>query len=84
MQNKELVFVSFKKGFDQDISPVTILSWIKQTVMISHELSGQEFLTRYQVRAHDVKTFAATEAVMSGVSLHLLSACHWRSYNTFT
>ena len=25
LQNKELVFVSFKKGFDKDISPVTIL-----------------------------------------------------------
>ena len=30
-QNKDLVFVSFKKGFDEDISPTTILSWIKQT-----------------------------------------------------
>ena len=30
-QNTELVFVSFKKGFDKDISPATISSWIKQT-----------------------------------------------------
>ena len=29
-QNKELVFVSFKKGFDKDISPATISSLIKQ------------------------------------------------------
>ena len=28
-QGKELVFVSFKKGFDKDISPATISSWIK-------------------------------------------------------
>ena len=28
-QNKELVFVSFEKGFDKDISPATISSWIK-------------------------------------------------------
>ena len=27
-QNKELVFVSFKKGFDKDISPATISSWM--------------------------------------------------------
>ena len=32
-QNKELVFVSFEKGFDKDISPATIFSWIKQTVI---------------------------------------------------
>ena len=30
-QNKELVFVSFRKGFSKDISPATLSSWIKQT-----------------------------------------------------
>ena len=43
-QNKELVFVSFKKGFDKDISPATISSWIKQTVIFCYELSDQEAL----------------------------------------
>ena len=33
-QVKELVFVSFKKGFTKDISPATISSWIKQTVSL--------------------------------------------------
>ena len=33
-QNKEVVCVSFKKGFDKDISPATISSWIKQTVIL--------------------------------------------------
>ena len=28
-RNKEMVFVSFKKGFDKDISHATISSWIK-------------------------------------------------------
>ena len=34
---KELVFVSFKTGFDRDISPATISSWIKQTVVLCYE-----------------------------------------------
>ena len=38
-QNKELGFVSFKKGFDKDISPATISSWIKHTVILCYELS---------------------------------------------
>ena len=59
-QNKELVFVSFKKGFDKDISPATISSWIKQTVILCYELSDQEALTLHQVKAHDVRTFAAS------------------------
>ena len=41
-QNKELVFVSFKKGFDKDISPATISFRIKQTVILCYELSDRE------------------------------------------
>ena len=48
-QNKELVFVSFKKGFDKDISPATISSWIKQTVILCYELSDQEAHKVHQV-----------------------------------
>ena len=84
-QNKELVFVSFKKGFDKDISPATISSWIKQTVVLCYELSDQEALTLHQVKAHDVRVFAASKAFQSGISLdQILSACHWKSHNTFT
>ena len=84
-QNKELVFVSFKKGFDKDISPAAISSWIKQTVILCYELSDQEALTLHQVKAHDVRAFAASKAFQSGISLdQILSACHWKSHNTFT
>ena len=47
-QNKELVFVSFKKGFDKDISPATISSWIKQTVILWALWSGGPHLTSGQ------------------------------------
>ena len=56
-QNKEVVLVSFKKGFDKDISPATISSWIKQTVILCYELSDQEAHTLHQVKAHDVRAF---------------------------
>ena len=84
-QHKELVFVSFKKGFDKDISPATISSWIKQTVILCYELSDQEAHTLHQVKAHDVRAFAASKAFQAGISLEqILSACHWKSHNTFT
>ena len=84
-QNKELVFVSFKKGFDRDISPAAISSWIKQTVILCYELSDQKALTLHQVKAHDVRAFAASKAFQWGVSLEqILSAFHWKSHNTFT
>ena len=84
-QDKDLVFVSFKKGFDKDISPATISSWIKQTVILCYELSDHRAHTLHQVKAHDVRAFAASKAFQSGVSLEqILSACHWKSHNTFT
>ena len=84
-QDKELVFVSFKKSFDKDISPATNSSWIKQTVILCYELSDQEAHSLHQVKAHDVRAFAASKAFQSGVSLEqILSACHWKSHNTFT
>ena len=83
-QNKELVFVSFKKGLDKDISPTTFSLWIKQTVILCYEHSDQEALTLYQVKTHDARAFAASNAFQLGVSLEqILSACHWKSHNTF-
>ena len=71
------IFVSFKKGFNKDISPATISSWIKQTVILCYELSDQEAHTVHQVKAHDVRAFAASKVFQSGVSLGpILSACH--------
>ena len=73
------------EGFMKDISPATISSWIKQTVILCYELSDQEALTLHQVKAHDVRAFAASKAFQGGISLdQFLAACHWKSHNTFT
>ena len=75
--NKELVFVSFKKNFNKDISPSTIYFWIKQTVILCYQLLGRESLALYQVKAYDVGAFAASKAFQGGDSLEqILSACH--------
>ena len=80
-QGKELVFVSFKKGFTKDISPATISSWIKQTVILCYELSDQEALTLHQVKAHDVRAFAASKAFQGGISLDQILA--WADLELF-
>ena len=82
---KDLVFVSFRKSFQKDIVPATVSSWIKQTVLLCYQLSDHEAQTMHQVRAHDVRAFAASKAFQGGVSLdQILSACHWKAHNTFT
>ena len=84
-QAEQGVGISFKKGFDKDIFPGNMSSWIKQTVILCYKLSDQEALTLHQVKAHDVRAFAVSKAFQSGVSLdQILSACHWKSHNTLT
>ena len=68
-QIKEVFFVSFKKGFDKDISPASISTWLEQTVILCYELSDQEAHSLHQVKAHDVRAFAAPKVFQSGVSL---------------
>ena len=52
--NKELVCVFFKKNFNKDISPSTIFSLIKQTMILCYQLSDQESLALHQVKSYDV------------------------------
>ena len=83
--DKELVFVSFRKSFKKDIVPATVSSWIKQTIGLCYQLSDEQSQNLHQVRAHDVRAFAASKAFQGGVPLdQILSACHWKSHNTFT
>ena len=71
MQNKELVFVSFKKDFEKDMSPATISSWIKQTVILCHELSDQESLPCIKLKP-----------MMLEPLLHLRPACQESPWNS--
>ena len=81
---KDLVFVSFRKSFQKDIVPATVSSWIKQTVLLCYQLADEEAQNLHQVRAHDVRAFAASTAFRGGVSMdQILSACHWKAHNTF-
>ena len=70
-QNKELVFVSFKKVLIRP-SHLPLSPQGSSRLILCYELSDQEALTMHQVKAHDVRAFAASKA------------CHWKSHNTFT
>ena len=72
---KQLVFLSFKKNFSKDIVPATIFSWIKKTILLCYQLSTEDAQKLHQVRAHDVRAFAASKAFKGSLSLdQILSA----------
>ena len=67
--NKELVFVSFQERFQQGHLSCHHLLMDQTTMILCYELSDQQALTLHQVKAHDIRDFAASKAFQSGVSL---------------
>ena len=82
-RTRSLLFISFKKGHTSDLRPATLSSWLKQTILLCYKQADQQALV--QVKAHDIRAFAASKAFYGGVSLdQIMQACHWKAHNTFT
>ena len=82
---QRLLFVSFQQGHSRDIQCSTISSWIKNTIKLCYAKAGDSITDLSNVKAHDVRAFAASNAFYGGVSMdQIMQACHWKSQNTFT
>ena len=80
--SRSLLFISFKKGHTSDIRPATFSSWLKQTILLCYKQADQQALV--QVKAHDIRTFAASKAFYGGVSVdQIMQACHWKAHNIY-
>ena len=83
--SRSLLFISFKKGHTSDIRPATLSSWLKQTILLCYKQADQQALNLVQVKAHDIRAFAASKVFYGGVSAdQIMQACHWKAHNTFT
>ena len=83
--SRSLLFISFKKGHTSNIRPTTLSSWLKQTILLCYKQADQLALDLIQVKAHDIRAFAASKAFYGGVSVdQIMQACHWKAHNTFT
>ena len=83
-RGKNLLFISFKEGFDKDIMRSTISSWIKQTVLLAYQSSKADSQDLH-IKAHDIRSMSASLAFKGGASLEqILGSCYWKSHNTFT
>ena len=79
--SRSLLFISFKKGHTSDIRPAT-LSFL---VLLYYKQADQQALDSVQVKAHDIRAFAASKAFYGGVSVdQIMQASHWKAQNTFT
>ena len=64
--SRSLLFISSKKGYTSDIRPATLSSWLKQTILLCYKQADQQALDLVQVKAHDIRAFAASKAFMVG------------------
>ena len=67
--SRSLLFIFFKKGHTSDIRPTTLSSWLKQTILLCYKQADQQALDLVQVKAHDIRAFAASKAFYGGVSV---------------
>ena len=78
------LFISFKKGHTSDIRPTTLSSWLKQTILLCYKQGDQQALDLVQVKAHDIRAFAASKAFYGGVSVdQIMLACHWKAQHIY-
>ena len=83
--SRSLLFISFKKRHTSDIRPATLSSWLKQTILLCYKQADQQALDLVQVKAHDIRAFAASKAFYGEISVdQIMQACHWKAHNTFT
>ena len=57
---------------------------VETTIPACYKQVDQQALDLVQVKAHDIRTFAASKAFYSGISVNqIVQACHWKAHNTF-
>ena len=58
---------------------------MKETIVLCYKQADQQSLDLVQVKAHDIRAFAASKVFYGGVSVdQIMQACHWKARNTFT
>ena len=58
---------------------------VETTILLCYKQADQQALDLVQVKAHDIRAFAASKAFYGGVSVdQIMQACHWKAHNTFT
>lgn len=74
------LFISFKKGYDKELSPITISTWLKSLITMAYKEAKPEDLQLLNITAHQVRSMAASWALLGGVSVdQIVEACHWAS-----
>jgi len=83
--SRKKLIMSFKKGFNQEISKNTISSYLKRLIQAAYQNAGPEERKVRQIKAHEVRAVSASWAFFSNMAVEdIMRSCNWKSHNTFT
>jgi len=79
------LFISYKKGFQEDIRKNTFSSWIKQLIHFSYVNCPDSIIPLSQAHPHETRGLAASLCVKANISIgDIMSGCTWKKHTTFT
>ena len=84
-ESRSLLSSPSRKDTPQTSDPLCLSSWLKQTILLCYKQADQQALDLVQVKAPDIRAFAACKAFYSGVLMdQIMQASHWKDHNKFT
>ena len=64
---KRILIPSFYLPYERTyVRPATLSSWLKQTIQLCYKQADQQTLDLVQVKAHDIRAFAASKPFTVG------------------
>ncbi len=84
-KGKKLLFISQLEGHSKDIHPNTISGWVRKLIIHCYRFADDQTASLSGTSTHAIRGLAASLAFRGTASLEdVLSACSWKSHNTFT
>ena len=81
--NSDIVFISFKEGYDKVINMSTISNWLSKTVKEAYLAAGLKDLPSV-IKGHDTRALSASLAQLGNVAMvDILESAQWKSKSTF-
>ena len=84
-KQRKSLFISFSPSHTGDITKNTIAGWLRRTIRMAHTSATADDISLARATPHEVRALSASVAFDRNISLdNIMSACSWRSHNTFT
>ena len=84
-KRRKNLFISFSPKVTEDIGRSTVASYLKRTVVLTHDIIQPDDCDMLSVNPHEIRAISASTAFNKNISItELLAHCTWKNHNVFT